>query len=101
MQSKQCLPYSKVASMTFISSPPLLGAIQPHGQIKWNGYRYLDKYYCKRLILSHHKNLLRGDYIIDDRGKHGTSGFKGEWLCFGSEEFPDWDSVLKYLQVSQ
>lgn len=40
--------------------------------------------YCKRLILSHHKNLLRGDYIIDDRGKHGTSGFKGEWLRFGS-----------------
>ena len=61
--------------------------------------RYLDKYYCKRLILSHHKNLLRGDYIIDDRGKHGTSGFKGEWLRFGSQEFPNWESVLEYLQA--
>ena len=44
-------------------------------------------------------NLLRGDYIIDDRGKHGTSGFKGEWLRFGSEEFPNWESVLEYLQA--
>lgn len=44
-------------------------------------------------------NLLRGDYIIDDRGKHGTSGFKGEWLRFGSQEFPNWESVLEYLQV--
>ena len=67
-------------------------------KVEWIN-RYLDKYYCKHLILSHHKNLLRGDYIIDDRGKHGTSGFKGKWLRFGSEEFPNWESVLEYLQV--
>lgn len=36
---------------------------------------------------------------LDDRGKHGTSGFKGEWLRFGSQEFPNWESVLEYLQV--
>lgn len=67
-------------------------------KVEWIN-RHMDKYYCKRLILSHHKNLLRGDYIIDDRGKHGTSGFKGEWLRFGSQEFPNWESVLEYLQV--
>ena len=67
-------------------------------KVEWVN-RYLDKYYCKRLILSHHKNLLRGDYIIDDRGKHGTSGFKGEWICFGSNRFPDWRTVLDYLKV--
>lgn len=70
-----------------------------HAGVEWVN-RYLDKYYCKRLILSHHKNLLRGDYIIDDRGKHGTSGFKGEWICFGSNRFPDWRSVLDYLKVN-
>ena len=67
-------------------------------KVEWVN-RYLDKYYCKRLILSHHKNLLRGDYIIDDRGKHGTSGFNGEWICFGSNRFPDWRTVLDYLKV--
>ena len=35
--------------------------------------------------------------MIDDRGKNGTSDFAGEWIHFGSERFPDWESVLKYL----
>ena len=67
-------------------------------KVEWVN-RHLDTYYCKRLILSHHKNLLGGDYIIDDRGKHRTSGFKGEWICFGSNRFPDWTTVLEYLKV--
>lgn len=29
--------------------------------------------------------------------KNGTSEFKGEWIEFGSEKFPDWNSVLVYL----
>ena len=59
-----------------------------------------DVFY-KRLILSHHKRLVHGDYLIDDRGKHGTSEFAGEWIQFGSEQFPDWQSVLDYLLPQQ
>lgn len=59
--------------------------------------KYLDDVFHKRLIISHHKDLCQGDYLIDDRGKNGTSGFAGEWIEFGSEKFPDWESVLKYL----
>ncbi|MBP5328175.1 MAG: hypothetical protein J6Y98_09745 [Bacteroidales bacterium] len=59
--------------------------------------RYMDDVFHKRLIISHHKNLCGGDYLIDDRGKHGSNEFSGEWIQFGSPEFPDWDSVLKYL----
>lgn len=51
----------------------------------------------KRLILTHHKDLNGGDYLIDDKGKNGASEFEGEWIHFGSERFPDWDAVLKYL----
>ena len=52
----------------------------------------------KRLILSHHKNLNRGDYLIDDRPhKGGADKFDGEVIAFGSERFPDWDAVLRYL----
>ena len=54
----------------------------------------------KLLIISHHKDLCQGDYLIDDRGKNGTSGFAGEWIEFGSEKFPDWESVLKYLATA-
>lgn len=59
--------------------------------------RYLGDVAYKRLILSHHKDLCEGDYLIDDRTKHGAGDFHGKHIHFGSEEFPDWDSVLKYL----
>jgi 5'-nucleotidase len=51
----------------------------------------------KRLILSHHKNLNRGAYLVDDRGARGASEFEGEWLRFGSDEFPDWRTTTAYL----
>jgi len=51
----------------------------------------------KRLILSSHKNLNRGDYLIDDRTANGADKFSGELISFGTEKFPDWDAVLKYL----
>ena len=39
-----------------------------------------------------------GDYLIDDRRFNGASEFTGEWIHFGSEKFPNWNSVLKYLK---
>jgi 5'(3')-deoxyribonucleotidase len=59
--------------------------------------KYLGEIAHKRLILTHHKDLNKGDYLIDDRPNNGASEFEGELLTFGSERFPDWDSVLKYL----
>jgi len=59
--------------------------------------KYFDDVFHKRLILSHHKDLLKGDFLIDDRPKHGAETFDGEWIQFGSERFPDWEAVLKYL----
>lgn len=51
----------------------------------------------KRLILTHRKDLCIGDYLVDDRFKNGAQDFKGEHIHFGSDKFPDWDAVLKYL----
>ena len=54
----------------------------------------------KRLILSHHKNLCKGDYLIDDNpDKNGVSEFEGQVLHFGSEDFPNWDTVLDELNA--
>lgn len=61
--------------------------------------KYLDDVFHKRMVITHRKNLCQGDYLIDDRGKNGTSEFAGEWIEFGSERFPDWNSVLIYLGV--
>lgn len=52
----------------------------------------------KRLILSHHKHLNRGDFLVDDRRHNGAAKFEGEWMPFGGgEKFPTWDSVTDYL----
>lgn len=59
--------------------------------------KHLGKFAYKRLILTHHKNLNKGDYLIDDRQKNGASEFEGELILFGSDKFPDWTSVLHYL----
>ena len=65
-------------------------------KLKWVK-KYLGDVAKKRLILSHHKNLNIGDYLIDDRTKNGASDFKGEHIHFGTEKFPDWNSVINYL----
>ncbi|MGY0505390.1 5' nucleotidase, NT5C type [Luteimonas sp. e5] len=52
----------------------------------------------KRLILSHHKNLNIGDFLIDDRTRNGVDRFAGEHVHFGSARFPDWPSVVAYLK---
>jgi 5'-nucleotidase len=60
--------------------------------------------FYKKVIFSHNKHLLCGDYLIDDRLMNGADRFKGKLLRFGVDhetgklnEFPDWDAVLKYL----
>ena len=59
--------------------------------------RYLDDVLHKRLILTHRKDLVKGDFLVDDRPKHGAETFEGEWIPFGSERFPDWPAVEAYL----
>ena len=59
--------------------------------------KHLDDVFHKRMIITHCKHLCEGHYLIDDRPNNGASEFKGEWLHFGSERFPNWDSVLNYL----
>jgi 5'(3')-deoxyribonucleotidase len=52
----------------------------------------------KRLILSHHKNLCKGDFLIDDRTARGADKFEGQLLRFGTSAFPNWKSVIDHLE---
>ena len=61
--------------------------------------RYLGKNAYKRLTLSHHKNLLNGHFLIDDRTANGAGEFEGKHILFGGEEFPDWTTVLEFLEA--
>ena len=60
--------------------------------------KYLGKAGYKRLILSHHKNLNKGDYIIDDRDARGVDRFEGKHIHFGPDgKYKTWDDVMTYL----
>lgn len=59
--------------------------------------KYMNDIFHKRVIITHHKELCQGDYLIDDRDKNGASEFSGELIHLGSGRFPDMDSVLNYL----
>lgn len=53
----------------------------------------------KRLILSHHKHLNRGDFLVDDNpDRHGVAEFGGEVIGFGSARYPDWPTVAAHLR---
>jgi 5'-nucleotidase len=61
---------------------------------------WIERYFPnfkKRLVLSHFKNLMMGDYLIDDRTKNGAAEFPGELIPFGSKGFETWAKVCAYL----
>lgn len=62
----------------------------------WLEENFGDIFY-KRMFTTHQKDLLLGDYLIDDRVVNGAGEFTGEHIHFGSDKFPDWNSVLLYL----
>ncbi|MBR5456481.1 MAG: hypothetical protein IKU76_05985 [Bacteroidaceae bacterium] len=79
-----------------LSTSPWGNTTAASDKIEWVK-KHMNGVFHKRVILTHHKELLMGDFLIDDRGKNGTSEFQGEWIHFGSERFPDWDAVLEHL----
>ena len=87
---------AKVYDVFILSTAPWKNSSAWSDKVKWVT-NYLDDVFHKRMIITHRKDLVEGDYLIDDRGKNGTSDFKGEWIQFGSEKFPDWNSVVEYL----
>lgn len=91
---------NKFFDLYILSTAPWLNPSAWSDKLEWV-HRYFGKekgsIFYKRLIISHHKDLNRGDFLIDDREKNGAKEFKGELIAFGSKEFPDWPTVVEYL----
>lgn len=62
--------------------------------------QYLPTAY-KNVIFSHHKDLNRGDYLIDDSLKNGAQDFQGQHIQIHSPAFPTWDDVLSYISKQE
>ncbi len=81
----------------YFLSTPMWNA--PHS---FTGKRiWIEKHFgemaSKRLILTHRKDLNRGDFLIDDRICNGVENFSGTHIHFGTEKFPNWEITFKYL----
>lgn len=65
---------------------------------------HFGKMFHKKMFITHRKDLLMGDYLIDDRLRNGAGEFKGELLRFGysyeekkMNEYPTWEAILNKL----
>ena len=58
--------------------------------------KYLGNHASKRLILTHHKNLNQGDFLVDDRDKNGAGEFTGTLITFVPNE-TSWPELVKEL----
>jgi 5'-nucleotidase len=58
--------------------------------------KHLGKPGYKRLILTHHKDLNRGDILIDDRPNNGASEFQGTLIKLDPKK-PNWPELVKRL----
>lgn len=80
-----------------LSTSPWENPTAASDKIEWIK-NYLPKAY-KRVILSHNKHLNVGDYLIDDRTANGAGEFGGELIQYGTDEFPNAESIKNYLGV--
>ena len=51
----------------------------------------------RKVVLTHHKNLLIGDILIDDSGYRGQPNFKGKWIHFGQNGL-GWKETLQIIK---
>ncbi|MBR6629469.1 MAG: hypothetical protein IKL03_05875 [Bacteroidaceae bacterium] len=82
--------------MYILSTAPWKNITAYSDKLAWLTKHFGDLF-KKRVIITHYKNLCDGDYLVDDRAKNGASEFPGEWVQFGSERYPDWEEVTRYL----
>lgn len=59
--------------------------------------KYYPKTFHKKVVLSHRKDLCKGDFLIDDQTSKGAADFEGELIQFKTDRFPDWNTVIAYL----
>lgn len=91
---------SKKYNVFILTTSPWLNNTALQDKLNW-----IKKYFGespssifhKKVIFSHRKDLLKGDYLIDDRTKNGAGQFEGTLLQFGTNKFPHWKSILEYL----
>tara|TARA_Y100000385_G_scaffold18529_1_gene18515 strand:- start:381 stop:824 length:444 start_codon:yes stop_codon:yes gene_type:complete len=96
ISSVEKLLHSEKYEVYFLSTAPWNNPSAWTDKRLWLAEQFGDKI-NRRLILTHRKDLVKGDILIDDRPNNGAKDFEGELIKFGSDEYPDWSAVIDYL----
>jgi len=66
---------------------------------------WLEKHFgnlaSKRLILTHRKDLIKGDILIDDRKVNGAEKFDGLFIHYNSHPLLTWKYLFQHLLFLQ
>jgi len=81
-----------------LTTAPWKNPTAPSDKREWLKF-HLGESVHKRLVISHRKDLNCGSFLIDDNPNNGASDFRGKWIHFGSNEFPDWAAVYDFLKI--
>jgi 5'(3')-deoxyribonucleotidase len=61
-----------------------------------------DSIFFKRVILTHQKDLVIGDFLIDDMLRNGSDKFQGKHIHFGQitidGDFTNWANVIDWFK---
>ena len=98
--AEEAMSYLNEHHEVFIASTPPWSRIQV-----WADKRaWLERWFPdlkRKLILTHRKDLLIGDVLIDDSSYRGQPNFKGTWIWFGTKNYPrvvDWKDCLEIIK---
>ena len=86
---------AEVFDVYILSTAPWENSSAWSDKLKWVK-KHLGEKAKKRLILSHHKNLNQGDFLVDDRDKNGAGEFTGTLIKFVPNE-TSWPDLVKEL----
>lgn len=82
-----------------LSKSPWKNTSAPSEKLTWIKDRFGDteeSIFFKKVILSGHKHLNRGHFLIDDKC---SPGFEGIHIKIKTDRFPDWNSVLEAMRA--
>jgi 5'(3')-deoxyribonucleotidase len=96
--AEEAISYLNKHHEVFIASTPPWSRIQC-----WADKRaWLEQWFPdlkRKLILTHRKDLLIGDVLIDDSQYRGQPDFQGEWFWFNKNwTNRDWKACLKFIK---
>ena len=52
----------------------------------------------KHLVFTHRKDLLYGDYLIDNTSNNRSEDFLGTRIAFGSDTFKTWEEIITFFE---